>query len=438
MTGASILGSSFDCECGRRHSVGVRQLLLAPDVFERLPGTLALAGPGRRVALFADSRTWAAAGSACHDCLQAAGWTCAVRIIPDLPHGGPVCDDLTRDALLSDLPEADVFLAVGAGVVNDLVKWLSSDVRVPYAVFATAASMNGYTSVNIAPTLRGVKSLLPGTEPFAVMAHPDVLRDAPAALTASGLGDVLAKSVSVTDWRMNNLLFGEYYCPYCARMIREIEPGYLERPESIREREASGIKALFDALVDSGLSLTLAGTSFPASGGEHMISHALDMTAAVHGVPHDYHGRQVGVGTIFAAALYGRLLRLEAPVFRAVSEPADAGCWREITGHVEAEYAAKRARIVAAVERLRLPGAWAALRAELAPMSRDAAQINDCLRRAGAAHRISDIGCGRERFLQAVLHAHQMRARYTVIDLARAAGILPGAAEEIISEFLME
>ena len=435
---ASILGSSFDCECGRRHTVPVKRLILDPGAFDLLPGVLALAGPGRRAALFADSRTWAAAGSACHDRLRADGWACAVRIIPDSPHGDPVCDDLTRDALLSDIPESDVFLAVGSGVVNDLVKWLSTDVRVPYAVFATAASMNGYTSGNIAPTLRGVKSLLYGTTPFAVLAHPDVLRDAPAALTASGLGDVLAKPVSVADWRMNSIVFGEYYCPFCARMIREIEPGYMERPESIRAREPAGLKALFEALAYSGLSMTLAGTSFPASGGEHMISHALDMTASEHGVPHDYHGRQVGLGTIFACALYERMLRLEAPAFRAVLEPTDSAYWRGISGHVEKEHAAKRAKVPAAVERLSRPGAWDALRAELAPMTRRAAQIKDCLRRAGAAHRISDLGCPKDRFLQAILHAHQMRERYTISALARAAGVLPGAAGEIVEEFLTE
>ena len=71
-------------------------------------------------------------------------------------------------------------------------------------------------------------------------------------------------------------------------------------------------------------------------------------------------------------------------------------------------------------------------------MTRRAAQIKDCLRRAGAAHRISDIGCPKDRFLQAILHAHQMRERYTIIDLARAAGVLPGAAGEIVEEFLTE
>ena len=185
--------------------------------------------------------------------------------------------------------------------------------------------------------------------------------------------------------------------------------------------------------------MTMAGTSAPASGGEHMISHVLDMTAATHGVPHDYHGRQVGLGTIFACALYERVLALDAPRFQLRAEPTDEAYWQSLTTVVEEEHALKRRKAERAVQRLQQESAlWDRLRAALAPMTRPAAAIKQCLRAAGAAHRLDDIGCTRDRFLAAAHHAHQMRERYTIIDLARAVGVLPKAAEEIIDQYLMD
>lgn len=437
MNPAEYLGKTFACECGKTHAVHVREIVYADDAIARLPACLSQSASGRRLNLVADKRTFAVAGGECAAVLKHAGWTVRTVIVPDGPQGDPVCDDLTRDALIPKLPPADLLLAVGSGVINDLVKWISATGGTPYAVVATAASMNGYTSNNIAPTIRGVKRLIDGTVPRAVLAVPAIIRDAPFELTAAGLGDVLAKPVSMTDWKLNQLLFEEYYCPLCVQLIRELEPRYMNRPEAIRAREPEALQALCLALIYSGLSMTMAGTSFPASGGEHLVSHALDVTAPLHGIRHDYHGRQVGLGTIFACALYERVLALEAPVFRFVSEPTDSAYWRELTPVVEEEHAPKRRKAERAVGRLNQPGAWNRIRATLKPSIRAAAEIKRCLREAGAAHRVADIGCDRERFLAAALHCHQMRERYTIIDLARAAGVLPGAAPEIIEEYLV-
>ncbi len=434
----SILGTTFDCECGKTHTVATRELIYSEKAIQKLPDILARCcqAQPRRIALVADQRTYAAAGKACGESLVQNGWTVQTVIIPDSPHGDPVCDDKTRDAAVSMIKPCDFFLAVGGGVINDLVKWISSGSTIPYAVFATAASMNGYASSNIAPSIGGIKRVISGTVPLAIMAVPSIIEDAPFELTASGLGDVLAKPVSMTDWKLNQILFNDYYCPFCAQLIHDLEPGYMMHPKDILLKKPSAIEALFRALVFSGVSMTMANTSFPASGGEHMISHALDMTASMLNIPHDYHGRQVGLGTIFACALYERVLDLEKPCFHLETEPTDTAYWQTLTPVVEEEHALKRHKAERAVDRLNHPGVWDEIRAVLKPGTRKAAEIKKCLSAAGAAHRIEHIGCSRERFLNAALHCHQMRERYTIIDLARAAGVLPLSAEEIIDEYL--
>ncbi|MCG2661225.1 MAG: iron-containing alcohol dehydrogenase [Kiritimatiellae bacterium] len=446
MNPADLLGQSFACECGKTHSIPIRAVIYCATAIQQLPAMLDRHLAGRRINLVADERTYPLVGRECETVLNQAGRIVQAFIVPDAPHGGPICDDITRNALCSRLAPCDGFLAVGSGTISDLVKWIATspgkwqacDAKLPYAVVPTSASMNGYASNNIAPSIRGVKRVLNGTVPRVIAADPSVIQQAPYELTAAGFGDVLAKPVSMTDWKLNQLLFNEYYCAVCAQLIRALEPAYMAHPEAIRAREPYAIEALFQALIYSGVSMTMAGTSFPASGGEHMISHVLDMTAAIHGMPHDYHGRQVGLGTIFACALYERVLALDAPCFQLRAEPTDEAYWQSLTAVVEEEHALKRRKAERAVQRLQQESAlWDRLRTELKPMTRTAAAIKQCLRAAGAAHRLEDIGCTRDRFLAAAGHAHQMRERYTIIDLARAVGVMPNATEEIVDQYLI-
>lgn len=438
MNPSELLGKTFTCECGHKHSVAIREIIYAETALTNAADILNRHFHGKTALIIADQRTYAVAGKALTGSLTGKGWDVLTLIIPDGKGGKePVCDDLTLEYILNRLPKCDFFIAVGSGVISDLTKWVARKTTIPYAVLATAASMNGYSSANIAPAIKGVKRVVDGTVPLVIMAVPSVIEQAPYKLTASGLGDVLAKPVSITDWRLNQLLFGEYFCPLCARLISQIEPAYMNNPCDVLLRKPAAIEALFNALIYSGLSMTIAGTSFPASGGEHLISHALDMTALAQGRSHDYHGRQVGLGTIFACALYEKIFALENPVFKLQTEPTNAGFWRSLTPIVEEEHALKRIKAAKAVEQLQKKNSWDELRATLRKSVKKASEIRDCLKSAGAAYCLADIDCDRARFLNAALNCHQMRERYTIIDLARSVGIMPKAADEIIEEYLL-
>jgi len=384
-----------------------------------------------------DRRTHEAAGKACASALAKAGWSVTELPIADGADGSPpVCDEQTKLRLAAELPQADVLVAVGSGVVNDLSKWLAAEAELPYVVFATAASMNGYTAANVAPSIDGVKSLFRARAPRLVAAQPQVLESAPFELTAAGLGDVIAKPVSTADWIVNHQLFDEPFSQPVAGIIDAVEPRYLDDPEAIGQRTPAAIAALFEALLLSGCAMTLQGSSLPASGGEHLVSHTLDMMSGLDGVPHDLHGRQVGVATILAAALYQRVLGMDRPPWRPDGAPFDAGFWGPSAAAVEREHRLKQQRMEQACELLGTAGRWEAVRRAVAPVLRPPELIKRCLRRAGAAHRIEDLGCSRERFLLAVQHAGAIRGRFTSIDLAHAAGVLPDAAEELVDTWL--
>jgi len=436
MKNRDLFGKTFDCECGKTHTIDPQRVVYGEDVYVRLPDLCARATDGRRVAVVMDVRTRAAAGAEAAAGLAKAGWSVEEVVVEDPAEGiSPICDDLTRERVEPRVLQADVVLTVGGGVMTDMGKWIACDAGKPFIALATAASMNGFASSNIAPTIKGLKSLVYGRAPMAVVAHPAVLRGAPYELTASGLGDVLAKSVSTPDWYMNHLLFGDYYCPRAVELISDIEPMYMDHPESLAEGSPLATAALFYGLLLTGVSMTMADTSFPSSGGEHLISHSLDMMSSIDGEPHDYHGRQVGLSVILTCEMYRRVLEVESPEFTAPAADVDRPFWGKLADCVADEYSQKLARIEEARTILGAGDAWDRFREAVAPMVRSPETIRDCLSRAGAAHSAVDIGCPQDRLFTAVNHAHEIRSRFTILDLARLVGVLPSATEDILAEW---
>jgi glycerol-1-phosphate dehydrogenase [NAD(P)+] len=219
-------------------------------------------------------------------------------------------------------------------------------------------------------------------------------------------------------------------------MINELEPCYLDRPEEIKNRQGPAIEALFNALLYSGMAMTMVGTSAPASGGEHLLSHTLDMMSAVDGIGHDLHGRQVGLGAIFSSALYEQIFRIESPGTHRLCSDIDESFWAGLAGNVREQYRQKEPALRIIRDKLREGETWSTFRDVAKKQVRHPTEIKQCLRRAGAAHTLADIGCSRERLLAAVLHMHEIRKRPTIVDLAWMVGILPDAADDILDTWL--
>ncbi|MHC4118051.1 MAG: iron-containing alcohol dehydrogenase [Planctomycetota bacterium] len=431
-----LLGTTFTCECGRSHTVPTRQIVYAEDAVEHMPGVLGSLVHGRTIVIVADRRTWEVIGQSAEEALEQRDWSVRNVIVPDANSGSPVCDDATVGWLDERLGHVDIALAVGSGVISDLTKWSAFECDMPYAALATAATMNGFTAANVAPTAKGVKTIIPARPPLAVFAVPSIIVNAPFELTAAGLGDTIAKPVSTADWLLNHMFCDEYFCLYCSEIINDLEPYYLDRPERIRNREPAAIEALFTALLYSGIAMTIAGTSAPASGGEHLLSHTLDMMSGIDGVAHDLHGRQVGLGAIFASALYERIFQVETPECRGLPDDIDEPFWGVRAESVREQYEQKKPALRTIREKLDDNKMWRAFRDIAGQQVLAPHVIKNCLRAAGAAHTFAEIGCSRTRLLDAVTHMHEIRKRPTVVDLAWMLGILPDAADEIIDTWL--
>jgi glycerol-1-phosphate dehydrogenase [NAD(P)+] len=397
-----------------------------------------------------DEHTWAAAGERTAAALDAAGqrWK---RWDAPIPAGGkePVCDEETvaacRDAIRSE--GAAAALAIGSGTLNDVAKFGAYKAGVYAGCIATAPSMNGYTSGIAAVLTDGVKTTQPCTPTRVVVCDVEVLAQAPARMIHSGIGDLASKPVSNADWIVANRLTGSTHSTEAAKVIDAswklldgVAPGL-----ATRERDA--VERLSASLILSGFAMTVAGNSAPASGGEHLISHYLDMVAVADGTEHDLHGVQVGVATITAAFLYQKLMALDPEGIDVNRLTGALAPWEKhealirdrfgalapaVLDHAKAGYPdpeTLRSRLVA------LKAQWRQIMSELDATLRTPDAIEAELASAGGPVRYKELGVSRERAFRAIAHSRDIRPRYTILDLVWELGYLREWATEAVERY---
>ena len=138
---------------------------------------------------------------------------------------------------------------------------------------------------------------------------------------------------------------------------------------------------------------------------------------------------------MLACELYRRVLAVESPDWTPADDAVDTAFWGPLADTVAEQYAQKQQRVTAAMAALARPAAWDNLRAALAPMLRTPESLHACLSGARAATRAEHIGITPQRLTAVFLRCHQMRPRFTVLDLARLVGVMPGAAADIVRQW---
>ncbi len=196
---------------------------------------------------------------------------------------------------------SDVVVGVGGGRTIDVAKLSAFKSNLSFMSVPTTASHDG-----IASSLASIKGLarpysMKATVPIAVLADSRIIAESPYRFTASGCGDVISKAVSVRDWRLAHDVNGEYYGEYAGSLALMGSSLIMSNAQLIQKREEEGYRTLLEALVSCGVAMSIAGSSRPCSGSEHLFSHALDMITPNSAL----HGEQCGVGTIMMARLHG-------------------------------------------------------------------------------------------------------------------------------------
>ncbi len=405
-------------------TVPTRSVIIAPSLAGREASLIGELGFGSTLLLVGDSTTHRILGARVAAGLEQC-FTVAPYILADRPHAdaATVAEIETR----IQASAADAVIAVGSGTVNDLCKYAAHRRAVPYAVFATAPSMNGYTSVSAAITVEGHKKSLPATAAAGVFLDLEILSAAPARLIQAGFGDSACRSTAQTDWLLAHLLLDQPYRQAPFHLLAEDESVLFAQAGELLRGDLGTMERLARTLVLSGFGMTLCGGSYPASQGEHLISHYIEMVGDPS-LPAAYHGEQVAVATLTMARLQDRLLRGPVPILQR-SSVTEADLVRhfgaELGRHCWHNFAAKlldpsRAGTLNA----RLAKDWPAMTQALRQVSRAPDQIAAALRAVGAPTRAEEIGLPDAFYRDAVLHAREIRDRFTFLDLAAESGRL--------------
>ncbi len=288
-----------NCTCGRDHTLSTRDFVIEEDAYRRFPSLLKKLGAGKRVLAVYDSNTWAAA----HEKIKAHLPGIQIHIL----EGSSIHADESRVDEITGVIKTlspDILLAVGGGVVCDIVRYSAFKADLPFIAVPTAASVDGFVSSSAAMTFGGTKVSIETRAPIAVVADLSVIAAAPKKLAASGVGDMLSKFISIADWRISRLISEEYYCPFIADFeLKSVEDITRAIPD-IKKGGIDGTRKLVEGLVISGLSMQMAKITRPASSFEHHFSHYLEVVP-VPGVNKEaLHGEKVGVGTVIAAKYY--------------------------------------------------------------------------------------------------------------------------------------
>jgi glycerol-1-phosphate dehydrogenase [NAD(P)+] len=269
--------------------VGKGTLQCVPQVVKRLN----LKGPALIVA---GHKSCEVAGKTVRDLLEEAG----VSVDTLLVDTATIRDVLTiEERILEWKPQ--VLFGVGGGAKIDATKLSGAHQEIPYISVPTTVSHDG-----IASPLASVKGLgkpysIMAQAPLAIIADTEAIAKAPWRSVVSGCGDVIAKFTAVKDWRLAHLEKNEYYGEYAASLALMSAKLVAENIEVMREGNEEGTRILLEALISCGVAMSIAGSSRPCSGSEHLFSHALDMIKGSQGM----HGEQCGVGTIIMAYLHG-------------------------------------------------------------------------------------------------------------------------------------
>jgi glycerol-1-phosphate dehydrogenase [NAD(P)+] len=291
------------CACGKSHQFSA-QVVSGAGAIARLPEFIGKFN-AKRVYLLSDRNTWVAAGEKVQDLITKSGISCVSHCFRE--------ENLEPDeravgsAVMHFDWNCDLVVAVGSGVINDIGKCVAAMAKLPYIIVGTAPSMDGYASATSSMTRDGLKISLNTKGADVIIGDTDILCQAPLHMMKSGLGDIIAKYVSICEWRLAHLIVGEYYCPEIADLIRQVLKLCVDRADGLLRREKEAVQAVFEGLVISGVAMNYAGLSRPASGVEHYISHCLDMRYVEYGTAMDLHGIQCAVGTRIAIGLYEKV-----------------------------------------------------------------------------------------------------------------------------------
>lgn len=436
------LNKPIECNCGKTHSIAVKLIDIGVGAKDRIGEDIKKLGY-HNVFMVSDVNTYEAAGKYAEKSIVESGLGFKQYIYPDkdlIPNElaiGRIMQRITKDI--------DLIVAVGSGTLNDICKFTSHQLGLDYIVFASAPSMDGFVSVGAALVTDFVKTTYDAHVPVAVIGDTDILADAPMDMILAGLGDILGKYTCLLDWKVANLLEGEYICDTIIGYVKNAIKVCVEHGPKLKDRDKVAVQSVMEALVLSGMCMSFVGNSRPASGSEHHQSHYWEMQFQMMDKKPILHGIKVGVGMISSISMYQRLIK-EKPDFEALKNVKfDYDAWEKkvkecyidaAPGIIALEKKCQKNSIEKRNERLDIiKNNWDKLvslvNEELPPLHDMEKLMSDL----GAPINPSQIGVSSTLVHDAIVLAKEVRNRFTILQVLWDLNLLESYANQNVEYF---
>ena len=431
------LNVKLECGCGRTHYAPIKAVDIRRGAINALPEYMHRFGYARPYIL-CDATTYKIAGERCAGVLREAGFAPDVLILRHLGY-----DEATLGEIVINKPDdCDVMIGVGTGSITDILRFASFKLGLPCFTVATGAPMDGFSASVGIMNVNNLKATMPAHSTEVIIGDTDVLSTAPYRMTVAGFADLIGKLNAINDWHLGVLINGDHYCRSIDTLVMDYVYDILGKAEAIKNRDAKAVGELMNALLLTGASISLYGSSRPISGAEHHFSHYLEVLGDQRGKPYAMHGEQVAVGTVLALTAAAKLASI-TPDFDAAREAAaryDHAAWEN---EIRRAYGDAADAIIAleaqsgkneTTGRLKridiMQRHWEEVRAMLTRVY-PAEKLRALLKDIGCPCTPRDIGVTKDVLRDALLYCKETRARYTVYQLAWDLGLLERLADDL-------
>jgi len=430
--------SGKKCSCGRVHQIPIKEVIIEENALDQAAELLKKTTNQRKIYLTLDQNTKKAAGAELKEKLLKADFEVVEILLKERKgddHLVPEPEALYK--IIENIEHDGYVLACGSGSINDLTAYAAHKMQLPYSIVATAPSMDGYASSVSSITVDGVKQTYNTTPPELIIADLNTLKAAPWKMIQSGLGDLLGKVSSLLEWKLGVAIFDEYFCQEAFEMVESLLNDLFNNSEKIIAREKEGIEILTKGLIYSGVSMMMVGSSRPASGTEHHISHFFDMYAGIFQKSVPTHGIKVGTASFISSNFYLKLLETDFNEFEL--EHNREGREKEI----REAYLDKADGILELLDQRwehdlitkeDLLNQEEQIKSNIREFKDYLESVEGILDDFGFFERKDVKNLNRDWLKKAVNHGFELRFRYTISTLLRQAGLLEKWGDHVLSK----
>lgn len=284
-----------------------REVIVGHNTTDQIKGMCNRLTTGKNVLIVVDKNTKRISGDRIAKILSGASYEVNIIVLPspiikkEIPAAWPTEKEVNVVVKAATKHQSDLLLGVGGGSVIDVTKVASYELSKMFISVPTSAAHDGMASPRASLKDKQGSISKTAVSPMAILADTAIISKAPYRMLASGCADVVSNLSAVLDWELAHRLKDEEFSTFAASLSKTSSMLLLDKAEDIRSGFEEAVWQAVKCMITSGVAMSVAGNTRPASGAEHMFSHMLDRIAPGKAL----HGEQCGVGAIMMLYLHG-------------------------------------------------------------------------------------------------------------------------------------